>query len=103
MILTMPKVPKSRKMKRSIFVPLIATALVTGLTSTAFAVGKTYVPRKESNELPKLEICRLMRVERDPEEGTKCIYQRQSRGTPAQISNDSPTAACQRTFKCKRD
>ncbi|MBT6123458.1 MAG: hypothetical protein HOH48_08840 [Candidatus Puniceispirillum sp.] len=90
-------------MKRAIFVPLMATFLVTGLASTAFAVGKTYVPKKESKELPKMEVCRLMKVERDPEEGTKCIYQRQSRGQPAQISNDSPNAACQKSFQCKRE
>ena len=90
-------------MKRNISVPLIVSVLVTGLASTAFAIGKTYVPRNEGKEQPKMEICRLMKVERDPEEGTKCIYQRQSRGQPAQISNDSPTAACQKSFKCKRE
>ena len=88
-------------MKRALLIPVISTVLVAGLASTAFAIGKTYVPRNESKENPKMEICRLMKIERDPEEGTKCIYQRQSRGQPAQISNDSPTAACQRTFKCK--
>lgn len=90
-------------MMRAIFTSLIAMVIATGLVSSAFAIGKTYVPRNDDKELTKMEICRLMKVERDPEEGTKCIYQRQSRGQPAQISNDSPTAACQRTFMCKRE
>ena len=90
-------------MMRAIFTSLIAMVIATGLVSSAFAIGKTYVPRNDDNEQTKMEICRLMKVERDPEEGTKCIYQRQSRGQPAQISNDSPTAYCQRTFMCKRE
>lgn len=90
-------------MPQAIITTLIATILVAGLASPALAIGKTYVPRDDSKEMPKMEICRLMKVERDPEEGTKCIYQRQSRGQPAQISNDSPTAACQKTFQCKRE
>lgn len=101
MISTFQKTATVRKMKQGILTPLITSLLVTGLASTAFAIGKTYKPRNEKNEQTKMEVCRLMKVERDPEEGTKCIYQRQSRGQPAQISNDSPTAACQRTFKCK--
>ena len=100
---TLPKAATGRIMKQGILTKLITTVLVTGLASTAFAIGKTYKPRNEKNEQTKFEVCRLMRVERDPEEGTKCIYQRQSRGQPAQISNDSPTAACQRSFKCKRE
>ena len=90
-------------MTRAIITRLIATMLLAGLASPAFAIGKTYVPRDDSKEVPKMEICRLMKVERDPEQGTKCIYQRQSRGQPAQISNDSPTAACQRSFQCQRE
>ena len=103
MISTFQKTATGRKMKQGILTPLITSLLVTGLASTAFAIGKTYKPRNEKNEQTKMEVCRLMKVERDPEEGTKCIYQRQSRGQPAQISNDSPTAACQRTFMCKRE
>ncbi|WP_438996666.1 hypothetical protein [Candidatus Puniceispirillum sp.] len=90
-------------MTRAIITHLIATMLVAGIVSPAFSIGKTYVPRDDSKEVPKMEICRLMTVERDPEEGTKCIYQRQSRGQPVQISNDSPTAPCQRSFQCKRE
>lgn len=90
-------------MIRALYTSLIAMVLAASLASSAFAIGKTYVPRTEGKEQTKMEICRLMKVERDPEEGTKCIYQRQSRGQPAQISNDSPTAACQRTFMCKRE
>lgn len=100
---TTPTAPMSNAMMRAIFTSLIAMVIATGLVSSAFAIGKTYVPRNDDKEQTKMEICRLMKVERDPEEGTKCIYQRQSRGQPAQISNDSPTAACQRTFMCKRE
>ena len=98
-----PTAQMSNAMMRAIFMCLIAIVIATGLVSSAFAIGKTYVPRNDDNEQTKMEICRLMKVERDSEEGTKCIYQRQSRGQPAQISNDSPTAACQKTFMCKRE
>jgi hypothetical protein len=54
-------------MKQGILTPLITTVLLTGLASTAFAIGKTYKPRNEKNEQTKMEVCRLMKVERDPE------------------------------------
>lgn len=73
------------------------------LPSLGLAEGRTYVPRK-SGEPPMLfELCRLKGVERSAEEGTRCIYKRQSRGNDVVISNDSPNVACQPEFQCKRE
>jgi hypothetical protein len=42
-------------------------------------------------------------VERSEEEGTRCIYKRQSRGNDVVISNESPKVDCQAQFQCKRE
>ena len=78
-----------------LFCLLLAPALV-------LAEGRTYQPRKAGDAKPKDELCRLKAVERSDEEGTRCIYKRQSRGNDVVISNESPKVSCQAQFQCKR-
>jgi len=84
---------------------LLAGLLLTGLLAPALALaeGRTYKPRNAGDSQPKYELCRLKGVERSEEEGTRCIYKRQSRGNDVVISNESPKVDCQAQFQCKRE
>lgn len=84
---------------------LLAGLLIAGLLAPALALaeGRTYKPRKAGDAQPKYELCRLKKVERSQEEGTRCIYKRQSRGNDVVISNESPNVDCQAQFQCKRE
>ena len=84
---------------------LLAGLLVAGMLAPALAPaeGRTYKPRNSGDPQPKYELCRLKAVERSDEEGTRCIYKRQSRGNDVVISNESSKVDCQAQFQCKRE
>ena len=85
---------------------LIAVVMVSAaLTLTphaAEAAARTYQSKgSQQNNRNLYETCRLKKVERT-EEAVMCIYRRQSGDKDEVLSNEDPSAPCQRQFQCKR-
>ena len=85
---------------------LIAVVMVSAaLTLTphaAEAAARTYQSKgSQENDRNLYETCRLKKVERT-EEAVMCIYRRQSGDKDEVLSNEDPSAPCQRQFQCKR-
>ena len=75
---------------------------VTFTPHTAAAAARTYQSKgSQENDRNLYETCRLKKVERT-EESVMCIYRRQSGDKDEALSNEDPSAACQRQFQCKR-
>ena len=80
---------------------IIFTAASFILSMDAYAAARTY-QSKGSQENPRhvLEKCRLKTVE-VVDGVTMCIYRSQT-GRRVTLSNENPSAGCQKQFQCKR-
>ena len=102
----MPK-PKTIKAISYLLVAagVVAVMVPAALTLTphaAEAAARTYQSKgSQENDRNLYETCRLKKVERT-EEAVICIYRRQSGDKDEVLSNEDPSAPCQRQFQCKR-
>lgn len=82
---------------------LLMAVIVAGImpSADAFAAAKTY-QSKGSQENPRhvREKCRLKAVE-VVDGVTMCVYRSQT-GRRVTLTNDDPSAGCQKQFQCKR-
>ena len=83
------------------FILTVAAGLACVAASPALAAGRTYKPQNEDTRI-KRELCRLRRREY-VDDGTNCIYARQSGGKDAVIRVDGSKVRCQAEYQCKRD
>lgn len=83
------------------FILTVVAGLACVAASPALSAGRTYKPQNEDTRI-KRELCRLRRREY-VDDGTNCIYARQSGGKDAVIRVDGSKVRCQAEYQCKRD